>query len=689
MLGNLMLKHSILYSSLCFAGFVTHANDNLDALMSMSLEELSMLDVTMETASKFSQKLSDVPASVYVLDSERIKRSGVRTITEALALIPGINVTKYTDTEFFVSIRGFHDGLHNKLLVLMDGRSLFSPVYGGVYWSDIDYVLADIDRIEVLRGPGGAMWGGNAVNGVINIITKSTKDTLGTHISATYAKYGDYSAEVRQGVQFSDSVSARAFYKKKRIHSYPTADSQIRTHETAGLVFENDEKDLSWQFRLGGEQSSFKQNMWVEKGYWYDYYTRTDIIESHSYYAQFSASQHYNDKWSINYGVWLESNSDDASDAPGTYRTFDSEVSAQYQQSLQSLWTIGAGYRLIELKFPYQIDDLDFYEIDYFIRAADTPREVDSIVNAFVQNDYWWNESFKTVVGAKLEYFEASDSFEVSPQARGIYSLNAQHSLWAGVGSSAVAPSYMDKNTSYISNGWINFGTVDNPLYLYQVIGYGLAKDLGIERVKSVDVGYRYQTDVLEVDLTLFANQHENVRGYGKFLESTEYPHVFVYQLNDDYLLNSHGIEAASLYKLTDDVELYATYTYFSAEQKFTGSNELDNGSAEEHNIDHQHIYTLQALWQVNPQWQFDLLFKGQNLRYSKEYDDAWDSEYLPNYWAVDARVSWQLSEHYPLFEVIAQNIGEKKGYYNDSSQVSSTGFKNEQIIYMRLSHEF
>ena len=153
--------------------FVFAQENSLDQLMSMSLEELSMLDVEMETASKVTQKLTDIPSSVYVLSNERIQRSGAKSIAEVLALVPGLKVTKFNETSWFVSTRGFHDGLYNKMLVMMDGRSLFSPVYGGTYWSDVDYVLADIERIEVLKGPGGTIWGGNAVNGVVNIITKS------------------------------------------------------------------------------------------------------------------------------------------------------------------------------------------------------------------------------------------------------------------------------------------------------------------------------------------------------------------------------------------------------------------------------------------------------------------------------------------------------------------------------------
>lgn len=134
------------------ASTVAHSESDLDELVSMSLEELSLLHVTVDTASKFSQDLADIPAAVYVLDGERIKRSGARSLADALNLVPGLRVSHYSAAEPIVSSRGFHSGLFNKMLVLQDGRSLYSPIYGGVYWADVDYPIEDIDRIEVLRG---------------------------------------------------------------------------------------------------------------------------------------------------------------------------------------------------------------------------------------------------------------------------------------------------------------------------------------------------------------------------------------------------------------------------------------------------------------------------------------------------------------------------------------------------------
>lgn len=148
------------YTSLVIAPSVVFASDHdLEALMSMSLKDLSMLEVSVTSASKREQHISEIPAAIYVISNERIVRSGVKTIADALSLAPGIEVSQFNESSDFVSSRGFHDGLFNKMLVMIDGRSVFSPMYGGAFWEDIDYILSDIERIEIIRGPAGTIWG--------------------------------------------------------------------------------------------------------------------------------------------------------------------------------------------------------------------------------------------------------------------------------------------------------------------------------------------------------------------------------------------------------------------------------------------------------------------------------------------------------------------------------------------------
>jgi outer membrane receptor protein involved in Fe transport len=146
-------------------------------LTRFSLEDLMNVQVT--SVSKKDQRLAKTGAAVFVITPEDIRRSGATNIPDLLRMVPGVDVARMDHSNWAISIRGFNDVYANKVLVLIDGRSVYHPIYSGVVWYAQDVPLEDIERIEVIRGPGGTVWGANAMNGVINIITKSAKDTLG------------------------------------------------------------------------------------------------------------------------------------------------------------------------------------------------------------------------------------------------------------------------------------------------------------------------------------------------------------------------------------------------------------------------------------------------------------------------------------------------------------------------------
>ncbi|MFI3277032.1 TonB-dependent receptor plug domain-containing protein, partial [Vibrio sp.] len=426
--------------------------NSLDQLMSMSLEELSMLDVEMETASKVTQKLTDIPSSVYVLSNERIQRSGAKSIAEVLTLVPGLKVTKFNETSWFVSTRGFHDGLYNKMLVMMDGRSLFSPVYGGTYWSDVDYILADIERIEVLKGPGGTIWGGNAVNGVVNIITKSASDTQGTFISGLASDTDNYEVSVRQGLSLNADVNARAFYKYREEPSYRSNESEKWKAQSAGMVFQPSDEEQHWSLRIGGEKSFYESELYLvhydTSGTLVDYQANDFDNESHSFYLQFNNAQSVSDNSTLSYSLWGEYNEDNAPDAPGSYTTVDFDSTLINQLSPSHQVTLGGGLRYMHLDFSSnQLSDVDWYNPSYYGRAYNIETANDYIANAFVQSQMQWTEALSITIGAKLEHFTQNHSSEISPQIRGLYKLNLRHSIWAGVSKAVVAPSYMDSNS--------------------------------------------------------------------------------------------------------------------------------------------------------------------------------------------------------------------------------------------------
>ena len=179
------------------------------ALKALSLEELSQIEVT--SPGKKLEKLSNVAAAIFVITQEEIRRTGVRNIPEALRLATGLQVAMFNNGSWPISARGFNITSANKIQVFMDGRSLYTPLFGGVFWDAQNMVIEDIDRIEVIRGAGGTLWGGNAVNAVINIITKTARDTQGGLIVAGGGAAERGFGTVRYGGTFRKNTTYRVY----------------------------------------------------------------------------------------------------------------------------------------------------------------------------------------------------------------------------------------------------------------------------------------------------------------------------------------------------------------------------------------------------------------------------------------------------------------------------------------------
>src|SRR5437660_7405134 len=189
-------------------------------LTQISLEDLGNIEVT--TASKEPVKASRTPAAIYVVTQEDIRRSGATSIPEALRLVPGVEVARIDSNTWSLGVRGFGSALSRSVLVLIDGRSVYTPLFAGVYWQVQDTLLEDIERIEVIRGPGGTIWGANAVNAVINIITKNSKDTHGTLVSTGGGNLDQGFAHFRYGAgndkSFNYRIYGKAFVQGPQFH---------------------------------------------------------------------------------------------------------------------------------------------------------------------------------------------------------------------------------------------------------------------------------------------------------------------------------------------------------------------------------------------------------------------------------------------------------------------------------------
>src|SRR5579884_1368749 len=193
------------------SSFAAPQQSDIPDVTAMSMEDLMNMQVT--SVSKRSQKLADAAAAVFVITQDDIRRSGATNIPEALRMVPGIQVARIDQNKWAIASRGFNGRFDNKLLVLIDGRSVYTPLFSGVYWNIQDVMLEDLDRIEVIRGPGATLWGANAVDGVINIITKSAQETQGGLLTAEAGTEERTAESLRYGGKLGGNTYYRAYSK--------------------------------------------------------------------------------------------------------------------------------------------------------------------------------------------------------------------------------------------------------------------------------------------------------------------------------------------------------------------------------------------------------------------------------------------------------------------------------------------
>ena len=208
LLSRGLLTFLIAFGVLIFPDLVAAQDTDLSEL---SLEELLNVEVT--SVSKKAEKRTEAAAAIYVITNDDIRRSGATTIPEILRSVPGISVARLDASKWSVTSRGFGGRFANKLLVLIDGRSVYTPQFSGVYWESNEVMLEDVDRIEIIRGPGGTLWGANAVNGVINIVTKPAEDTQGGLVSVGMGTEEEGFTAFRYGGKLREKGFYRTYFK--------------------------------------------------------------------------------------------------------------------------------------------------------------------------------------------------------------------------------------------------------------------------------------------------------------------------------------------------------------------------------------------------------------------------------------------------------------------------------------------
>jgi iron complex outermembrane receptor protein len=526
-------------------------------LTTMNIEDL--MNVKVISASKKEQKLSRTAAAIFVITQEDIRRSGATNIPDVLRMVPGMNVAQINGSTWAISARGFNQQFSNKLLVMMDGRVVYTSTFAGVFWDTVlDFPLEDIARIEVIRGPGGTVWGANAVDGVINILTKKASETRGGMVVAEGGNIDQEGGMVQYGGEVKEGTDYRVYAKYFNRANLLDLDGQNGAdgwHQLRG------------GFRIDNALSS-KDSLMVEG----DIITGREgelgfvlpSVTSPGYVAESeqinlgngsleSVWNHmFTDRSETSLQVSFDRHKRDDPQNPETRNTLD--IGFQHHIALGARQDVvwGAGYR---------------YTADLILGSltvAEIPaRSTQQVFDEFFQDEIALvPDRLYLTGGMKLEHNDYT-GFEFMPSVRMAWSPSAQHMLWLAVSRTLRAPSRNDTNL-VLNIGDIGPGPGGVP-ELLRLYGNPQYQD---ERLIAYELGYRTAvSNRLSIDLAAYYNDYDNLQTTEPgvpFAESTPAPAHLVIPLIYENLMHgeTHGLEITANWKVTDRWTLSPGYTF-------------------------------------------------------------------------------------------------------------------------------
>ena len=591
------------------------------------------MNIEVTSVAKKEQTVGETAAAIYVITQEEIRRSGVTSIPEALRLAPGVTVSRIDANSWAIGVRGFSSGLSRSVLVLIDGRSVYTPLFAGVYWEAQDTLLEDIDRIEVIRGPGGTIWGANAVNGVINIITKSATETQGLLVSAGGGSeekgFGGFRYGGKIGQEFSYRVYGKGFRR----------DAQF----TPNLRDSDD-----WQQGQGGFRTDWNLhdgNILTIQGDMYQGKSgmRTQVS---SFSAPFSAIIEKDaDLSGMNLlGRWSRSLSETSDLALQVYydRTFRREPTFQERRNtvdfdFQHRFKITGRQELI-WGLGYRFTKSDTESVPTLVVS---PRNrADNLFSAFIQDEIVLVEDrVRLTLGSKFEHNDYT-GFEFQPSARVLWTPAERHSVWTSISRAVRTPSRVDRD--------IVASSAPNPAlpFFARLLGN---KDFNSEKVLAYELGYRIQpTDRLSFDLAAFYNWYDDL-----FSVETGTPFVepgrliFPFQFDNKMKGQVYGMEMAADWRWLDWWRWRLAYSHLEINlTRKPGSNDTITAPGTEGGSPQNQV-SITSFINLPRDLELDTVFR---------YVDSLPGQGVGRYFNLDLRLGWHASKSLEL-SLVGQNL--------------------------------
>lgn len=572
--------------------------DQAVPLADYSLEQLS--DIVVTSVSRQDEALARAPASVYVIQGAEIARSGATTLPEALRLAPNLQVARIGAGSYAISARGFVSPLANKLLVMVDGRSVYSPLFSGVFWEMQDVALEDVDRIEVVSGAGGTAWGTNAVNGVINIITRSAAETHGG-LATAHAGAGEKGASVRHGGQLAGGAHWRAYARGLDVEGLafdgggPGAGGMRRQQAGFRLDWEAEALDVTFS----GDVHDGRQRAGAGQA-------RTETSGANL----LGRVEHRLDgNQSVRLQAWIDHARRDQQGV-GAQRLDTVDVEAQHLLRLDGhslAW--GGGYR-------YSRDRIDNGPLLRFTPARRSLRWS----HLFVQDEVQLARDLRASAGVRIEHNVYTGS-EVLPSLRLAWDVDARSMLWAALSRTVRAPSRLDRDFYVID-------PLDPNAYL---VGGGA--EVVAETARVAELGYRAQpTPALSWSATVFYTDFERLRTLERASVGATPPAAYVLQSLGKGALR--GVELWANWQAARGWRLHAGAVVQDVDVGREPASRDSTGLSFLTGNDPRLTWTVRSAHDLGPHLRADLA-----LRYVASMPQA----ALPSYHELDARLAWQV----------------------------------------------
>ncbi len=682
-----------------FSSLETKGNTSND-LIELSLEELMSIEVT--SVSKKPEKLADAAAAIFVITREDIRRSGATCLPEALRMAPGLNVARVDSSKWAVSTRGFLSRFSNKLLVLIDGRSVYIPCYSGVYWEFQDVMLEDVERIEVIRGPGATLWGANAVNGVINIITRHASKTQGGILTLGAGTEEQGFVNARYGTTLGENSFGRIYLK----------------------AFKRDGVEDKFEHDLGDDWNTLRG------GFRVDSLIGADGADDFTIEGDFFTSEidQVYDSPSIEneYAPYFFSRVDDQG------RTSGGNILARYNKviSPSASFTIQTYYDYLDMDISFIAEKRENLDLDIQYRFAmgrrhdvicglgyrytsdeysntpitrfDPGDKEDDLFSAFIQDeitlieDYLW-----LTLGSKYEHNDYSGS-ELQPSGRLFWSISSVHKLWAAASQAVRTPSRMEQDMTLLNSVIPPFaGFNQTPFKIPTFLAGKDAYDS--EDLTSYEMGYRFIPSALvSFDMAVFFNDYDELRTIRVDFDSVafQFPNIINVPFNftNDLEASSYGFELAAKWQPVDWWKWDFAYSYLYYDFDFGSKaplqvfgmaipelsdynvDKLASSSAPKHQISVSSFTKFADNLEMNIWFRYIDQSSGISLNKMSDVD-------IDSYFTIDANLIWRPLQDIEL-SIVGQNLLED-AHPEYVQEIYSVDTKIERSLYGKVTCRF